>query len=78
MNLLMAHSLCPDPGVYRLELTEDGDPWVCTPDFTRVIKFKRKVSETIPGIYSVLLSDDLKKPILKRFRPGKIIWERNE
>jgi hypothetical protein len=69
----------PSNGLYRLEIdeTNDGEAWVCTPDWRRVAKLGSRVRDR-GGLFSVSFAEGDRLAVIKRFGPGRAKWIRDE
>jgi hypothetical protein len=65
----------PSPGLYRLELDEEGYIKICAPDFKQIFKIKKAIRNKIPGLISVYISQPGNQIIIERYGPGHIILE---
>lgn len=59
---------------YRVEI--DGhDVWVCTPDFQRVVKLRRGISDRGPSVFKATFeADDDSRVVVKRIGRGQPKW----
>lgn len=65
----------PAAGIYRIEIdAPDGEAWLTSPDYRRVVKFKTRVQGTWRGLLAARLKDGQRSAQIERFGPGKVKW----
>ena len=61
-------------GVYRVEIDPNGEAWICTPDFHRVAKLRRRARDREGGLMSARFDPDGNRAIVKRYGRGRAGW----
>lgn len=64
----------PPEGIYRVEISADGDAWVCTPDFRRIAKLRRRGHDPHGGLISARFTQDDARAIVRRCGRGRARW----
>jgi hypothetical protein len=66
-------------GIYRVEIDEpQGDAWVCTPDFQRVVKLRTRVRDSKPSFFAARFVEGHRRAEIQRFGRDRAIWLENE
>ena len=61
-------------GVYKVEIDPNGEAWICTPDFHRVAKLRRRARDREGGLMSARFDPDGNRAIVKRYGRGRAGW----
>ena len=64
----------PSNGIYRVELENDGEAWICTPDFRRVAKLRRRGADGARGFMSARFVPGDNLAIVRRYGRGRAVW----
>ncbi|MBW5440358.1 DEAD/DEAH box helicase [Bradyrhizobium canariense] len=64
----------PANGLYRVELEDTGDAWVCTPDFQKVAKLRLHGRDRLQGLMSASFVSGSDTAIVRRFGRGQARW----
>jgi len=64
----------PADGVYRVEVGPNGEAWICTPDFHRVAKLRRRARDRARGLMSARFVPGDNRAIVKRYGQGRARW----
>jgi hypothetical protein len=66
----------PDDGIYRVEINgETGDVWICTPDYRRLCRLRRRVREPGNGVYAAKFETGDNRALIQRFGYGRVEWQ---
>ena len=61
--------------LYRVETNEeDRSVWICTPDFQRIVKLRRKMSERLPTVMTARFQEGSAQCFLRRLGRSRPIW----
>lgn len=68
----------PVPGrLYRVEVDDlDQSVWVCTPDFQRVVKLRRTMTDRTPSVLSASFEEGAAQVIVRRLGRSRPVWPR--
>jgi hypothetical protein len=68
----------PSDGVYRVEIDDpDGDAWIATPDYRRLVRLRTRVSDPKPSLFAAhFIAEDARAQIMRLGR-GRAIWLQN-
>ncbi|WP_051380327.1 DEAD/DEAH box helicase [Bradyrhizobium sp. WSM1743] len=64
----------PADGLYRVELEDGGDAWICTPDFRKVAKLRLKGRDRRQGLMSATFIAGSDKALIRRYGRGNARW----
>jgi len=64
----------PPNGLYRVEEVNGGEAWICTPDFRRLAKLRRRVRDRAHGLLSARFIPGANRAIVKRYGRGRAAW----
>jgi hypothetical protein len=64
----------PADGVYRVEVDRTGEVWVCTPDYRRVAKLRRRLRDRARGLLSVRFVPGDDRALVRRCGRGRAEW----
>jgi hypothetical protein len=65
----------PAAGIYRVEIdAPDGEAWLTTPDYRRLVKFKTHVQGTWRGLFAARVKEGQRSAQIERFGPGVVKW----
>jgi len=64
----------PADGIYRVEADPDGEVWICTPDYRRIAKFRRRLIACARGLLSARFVGGDNRAIIRRGGPGRAAW----
>jgi hypothetical protein len=65
----------PADDTYRVEVNRStGDAWVCTPDYQRVAKLRRRLKDRRRGLLSARFVPGNQRAIVKRYGRGRAAW----
>ena len=66
-------------GIYRVEIDEaQGDAWVCTPDYRRVVKLRTRVKDPKPSFFSARFVEGHRRAEIQRFGRDRAVWLEND
>jgi hypothetical protein len=68
----------PADGIYRVELESDGEAWICTPDYRRLAKLRRRGRDRANGLLSARFVSGDNRAVIKRYGPGRAQWTNPE
>jgi superfamily II DNA/RNA helicase len=74
-----------DPDTYRLDLIprrpyrlevndQDHSVWICTPDFQRVVKLRRAMTDRRPSVLSARFEEGSAQAVIRRLGRSRAIW----
>jgi len=67
------------PGIYRVEIDEpQGDAWVCTPDYQRIVKLRARVKDSKPSFFAARFVEGHRRAEIQRFGRDRATWLENE
>jgi hypothetical protein len=65
----------PPNGVYRVEIDEpQGDVWVCTPDYRRLVRLKSRVRDLKPSYFTARFIEGDNRAQIQRFGRDRATW----
>jgi hypothetical protein len=64
----------PADGIYRVEAEPDGEVWICTPDYRRIAKLRRRLIDSERGLLSARFVGGDNRAIIRRSGPGRAAW----
>lgn len=66
----------PVPGQpYRVEVDDrDQSVWICTPDFQRVVKLRRTMTDRAPSVLSASFEEGSNQTIVRRLGRSRPVW----
>jgi len=64
----------PADGTYRVESDADGNAWICTPDYRRISKLRRRLRDRARGLLSARFVAGDNRAIIHRSGSGRAIW----
>ena len=68
----------PPDGVYRVEIDKpQGDVWVCTPDYKRLVRAKVHVKDPKPSFFAAYFIDGSSRAQFWRIGRGQAKWVKN-
>src|SRR5262249_15443551 len=60
---------------YRLEVNDqDHSVWICTPDFQRVVKLRRAMTDRRPSVLSARFEEGSAQAVIRRLGRSRAIW----
>ena len=75
---LGGRSTRPPNGIYRVEIDEpQGDVWVCTPDYRRLVRLRTRVRDPKPSSYSARFVDGDNRAQIQRLGRDRATWIEN-
>lgn len=74
-SVLAAGQTRPPNGIYRLEIDPmTREAWVCTPDFRRIVKLRRRLRNRARGLLSARFVSGDNRAIVRRCGRGRMEW----
>lgn len=65
----------PPNGVYRVEIDEpQGNVWVCTPDYRRLVRLRTRVRDPKPSYFTARFVEGDNRAHIQRFGRGRAAW----
>jgi hypothetical protein len=64
----------PADGVYRVETDSTGEVWVCTPDYRRIAKLRRRLRDRAHGLLSARFVPGDNRAVVRRCGRGRAAW----
>jgi predicted RNA-binding protein YlxR (DUF448 family) len=64
----------PADGIYRVESNPDGEVWICTPDYRRIARLRRRLKDRARGLLSARFVAGDNRAIIRRSGPGRAAW----
>jgi hypothetical protein len=69
----------PPNGIYRVEINEpQGNVWVCTPDYRRLVRLKTRVKDPKPSLFAARFVEGDNRAQIQRFGRGLATWLEND
>jgi hypothetical protein len=72
--VLEAGQARPPDGIYRVEPEPDGEAWICTPDYRRIAKLRRRLRDHARGLLSARFVVGDNRAIIRRSGRGRAAW----
>jgi hypothetical protein len=74
-----AHDATVPPGIYRVEIDEpQGDAWVCTPDYRRLVRLRTRVRDSKPSFFAARFVEGHSRAEILRIGRDRAVWLENE
>ena len=68
----------PPDGIYRVDIDEpNGQVWICTPDYQRLVRLKRRIKDVKPSFFSARFVEGDARAQIQRHGRGRAIWIEN-
>jgi hypothetical protein len=64
----------PADGLYRVELEDSGEAWICTPDFQKIAKLRLNGRDRRQGLMSARFVVGSDRAIVRRYGRGNARW----
>jgi hypothetical protein len=73
------HDATVPPGIYRVEIDEpQGDAWVCTPDYRRLVRLRTRVRDSKPSFFAARFVEGHSRAEILRIGRDRAVWLENE
>jgi hypothetical protein len=73
------HGAAVPAGIYRVEIDEpQGDAWVCTPDYRRLVRLRTRVRDSKPSFFTARLVEDHSRAEIQRIGRDRAVWLEKE
>jgi replicative superfamily II helicase len=64
----------PPIGTYRLQIEANGDVWLCTPDYHRLVRLRKKLKAPKSSLFAARVVEGDTRAHIQRFGHGRAIW----